>query len=226
VSLFSGRKNSSYNSVSVSSPTSSNRMELLSMFDVEFDFPAGRVRLYKPGSAKLLETTSMVPIPAVVINDTGLIGIRLTAPGKSQPVLAFLDCGSTFSAVNWKAAKLLGLPDKGDPIYEKAKIMAFGIDGRPMELPIVMEKFSFLGESMTNNGQLIGFAEPPATWEPWDATPIGVGDLPAFSSVLGDGVRPFTGPAALVGIDVIGQRRVIFEAGSGTRERRILVSSR
>jgi hypothetical protein len=204
-------------------------MEMLSMFDADFDFKAGRIRLYEPGStSKLLKsgTSNLAEIPAVVINETGLIGIRLAAPGMSQPVLAFLDCGSTFSALNWQAAELLGLPGKGDPLYKKTnKISAIGIDGKIMELPVVPKQFTFLGETLRGTaGELTGFAQPPPGWKPWNTVQVAVGDLPAFKSVLGDGVRPFTGPAALIGLDVLSQRRVIFETAKSGRQRRVLVS--
>jgi hypothetical protein len=40
------------------------------------------------------------------------------------------------------------------------------------------------------------------------------GDLPVFSQLLGDGNTrtPFKGPAALIGLDVLAQRRVVLEA--------------
>jgi hypothetical protein len=42
-------------------------------------------------------------------------------------------------------------------------------------------------------------------------------------------VRPYTGPAALIGLDILAQRRFILESAAGnkenTRRRRIFVSS-
>lgn len=207
-------------------------MEMLSLFDVDFDFSKNRVRFWRPASAAkaaLKEGRRLVEIPAAVINETGLIGIRLTAPDKQQqPILAFLDCGSTFSAVNWQAAKLLGLPNKGDPLYEKApKIYALGIDGRPLQLPTVRQQLSFVGDAVQKDGRLAGFEQPPAEWKPWDEVQLAVGDLPAFSSILGDGTRPYTGPAALIGLDVLSQRPLILETSKdNTRKRRVLVSPR
>jgi Aspartyl protease len=206
-------------------------MELLSQFDVDFDFPNCRLRLYRPGTAakevKLMK--SMVEIPAVVINETGLLGIRLTTLGSFQPILAFLDCGSTFSAMNWKAAGLLGLPtNKSDALYKNAPaIQAIGIDGRPLLLPIVKKQLTFAGDVVTDptTHRPIGFASPPPSWKPWNTVQMAVGDIPAFQTILGDGVRPFQGPAALLGLDVLAQRRVILEAGpSDARRRRIFVS--
>ena len=199
-------------------------MELLSLFDVDFDFKNNRLRFWKPGTA---DTTGLVEIPAVVINESGLIGIRLSVPGAKQPILAFLDCGSTFSCMNWKAAAQLGLPPKTDPSYSNGlAVSAVGIDGRLLELPIIKQELTFTGDiEKDSSGQPIGFYPPPKGWKNWDPVNLAIGDLPAFRSVLGDGVIPYEGPAALVGLDILGQRRVIFEAGRDkTRRRRIFMA--
>jgi hypothetical protein len=199
--------------------------EFLSRFDVDLDFPAGRVRLYRPGTAN---KAGFVPIPAVVINETGLLGIRLSAGAGNQPILAFIDCGSTFSAVNWQAAAFLGLPPKTDPTYRKGRtIYAVGIDGRPLQLPTIPASLSFAGDAqLDTQGRVAGFESPPTHWKPWKSVHVAVGDLPVFPEVLGDGVHPYTGPAGLIGLDILGQRRCIIESAgdSRTRMRRIFVS--
>lgn len=210
-------------------------MEMLSLFDVDFDFPASRIRFWKPGTAaKAISATNqqMVPIPAVVINETGLIGIRLTTPQSEQPILGFLDCGSSFSAMNWLAASYLNLPvSKQDSEQRSAKapsVMAIGIDGRPLTLPLHDAQFTFRGNAIMDNkiGRPKGFELPPANFKAWKPVKVAIGDLPAFSSILGDGVTPYKGPAVLIGLDILAQRRVILENGSkGTRERRVLVSA-
>lgn len=202
--------------------------EILSQYDVDLDFPAGRVRLYKPGTAAASAAKGLVEIPAIVINETGLLGFRLRS-GENQPILAFIDCGSTFSAVNWKAAAFLGLPtNRNDPAYRKGPgIMAVGIDGRPLQLPTIQKSLTFAGEAKTDNqGQLAGFESAPSNWKPWKPVFLAVGDLPVFPQVLGDGVHPYTGPAALIGLDVLAQRRVIIESAgqARTRRRRLFVS--
>jgi hypothetical protein len=74
-------------------------------------------------------------------------------------------------------------------------------------------------------GKPNGFQQPPSSWKPWDEVDLAIGDLPVFPSLLGDGTRPFLGPAALLGLDVLSQRRVILESGGpGTRRRRVFVS--
>ena len=213
--------------------------ELLSRYDLDLDFRANRVRMYRPGTAVRsidLVKGGMVEIPSVEINDTGLIGIRLTAAAtgdvrqSQQPVLAFLDCGSTFSAVNAKAAALWGLPTSPrDPAYQNGpKMLAVGIDGRPMQLPTIAQSLSFAGEARRDpaTGRLLGFDQPPKQWRPWKAVQMVVADLPVFPELLGDGVTPYLGPAALLGLDVLSQRRVIFEADEvRSRRRRLFVSA-
>lgn len=200
-------------------------MEVLSQFDVDFDFPKNRIRFWKPRTAK---KSGLDEIPAVVINETGLIGIRLSVPGAKQPIVAFLDCGATFSCLNWKAAALFGLPPKSDPVYRsKPAVAALGIDGNMMRLPVVEQQLTFAGEVERDpaTGRPSGFAPPPSDWTPWDPIQMAVGDIPAFSTILGDGVTPFDGPAALIGLDVLAQRRVVLEAAQdSSRRRRVFVS--
>lgn len=55
--------------------------ELLQNFDVDFDFPASRIRLFRPGEgAAAAEAAGLVPLPAAVLNETGILGIRATSP--------------------------------------------------------------------------------------------------------------------------------------------------
>ena len=208
-------------------------MELLSLYDIDLDFPNKRVRFWEPGSMNAATNPDLVEIPAVVINETGLLGIRLTVPGAQQPILGFIDCGASFSCLNWKAAKALGLPDpKTDAAaYRKGPaVSAIGIDGRPMTLPTYKTELSYAGGAKIDPStkRPVGFASPPSEWKPWNPVQLAVGDLPVFSSMLGDGVTPYEGPAALIGLDVLAQRRVVLGAGDqtkkSTRVRRLLVS--
>jgi hypothetical protein len=62
-------------------------MEVLSQFDVDFDFLAGRLRLWAPGTAASgggaeAVGSYMAEVPAAVLNETGLVGIRLSSPSR------------------------------------------------------------------------------------------------------------------------------------------------
>ena len=202
-------------------------MEFLSLFDVDLDFPQNRIRLFEPGN---VDAPNLVELPAVVINESLLIGIRVSSPDRQsgQPILGILDCGSTFSCINWKAAQALGLPPQNDPMYRSGPaISALGIDGRPMTLTTVRKQLSYAGNPIfdPDSKSPVGFELPPAIWKPWDPVQIAVGDLPVFSQVLGDGVTPYEGPAALIGLDILAQRREVLEAGnSNSRRRKVAIS--
>lgn len=207
-------------------------MELLDQFDTDLDFPKNRLRLWSPGTAAgAASKAGLVTIPDAVLNETGLLGIRVTstnAPGPRQPLVGILDCGASFSAVNWAAAKFLGLPSKDDmSAYRNSPtIMAQGIDGRPLMLPTHKVQFTYVGDAKkdASTGQ-VTFEDVAPQWKPWNPVTVGIGDLPVFSQLLGDGVRPYNGPAVLLGLDVLSQRRVILETGRG-RSRKMYVEPR
>ena len=209
-------------------------MEMLDMFDVDFDFPNGRLRLWAPGTASMIaKKDKMIVISDGVINDTGLLGLRLTnnnndisgSPNK-QPVLGIIDTGASFSTVNWAAAPYLGIPSKeNEEAYRNSpKILGLGIDMKPINLSTTNLSFTFLGESYrdSNSGQLL-FKNPPSNWKPWNEVTVAVGDLPVFSQLLGNGVKSYNGPAVLLGLDILSQRRMILETGRG-RKRNLYIS--
>ncbi|KAL4421485.1 hypothetical protein ABPG75_010776 [Micractinium tetrahymenae] len=209
--------------------------ELLSLFDLDLDFRAGRLRLYRPGDGVAAAAAAgLVEVPAAVLNETGVLGIRATSPAAAQrggqPFVGILDCGASFSALNWKAAVLAGLPPKGDAAYNTRErgVAIVGVDGKPQVLPTTSVQFSFAGAPhRAEGGGGLRFDPPPAGWRPWDPVTAAVGELPVFSLMLGDGSRPYEGPAALLGLDVLSQRRVVISAGAGRsgRARQLWVSA-
>lgn len=212
-------------------------MEVLERFDVDLDFPAGRLRLWKPGTVRAVaEKAGMTKIDDIVVNETRLLGFRVVssnAPRGSsgdittQPFLGVVDCGASFSVVNWRAAACLGLPPQSDVVYKKMPmVQGMGVDGRPQLLPTTNIELSFCGNAIQSKEDKsnISFEAPPANWKPWRAVPAAIGDLPVFSQLLGDGVTPYKGPAGIIGLDILSQRRVILETGAG-RKRRIYVGN-
>lgn len=101
------------------------------------------------------------------------------------------------------------------------------MDGKPQVLPMASVQFTFAGEASKAAGGGFTFAPPPPSWQPWQPVTAAVGDLPVFSSLIGDGVTPYKGPAALLGLDVLSQRRVVVGAGVGRpgRARPLLVGA-
>lgn len=206
-------------------------MEVLEQFDVDFDFPAGRLRLWKPHTVEsVAKKAGLATVEAVVVNETLLLGFRIVSSSAqkddtggiaAQPFLGVVDCGASFSVVNWAAASLLGLPPQNDASWNKAPaVTGMGVDGRPQLLPTKSIGLSYVGnpKSRTN----MSFEGPPSDFKPWDQVQVAVGDLPVFSQLLGDGRTPYKGPAGIVGLDILTQRRLILET-SATRQRRIYV---
>lgn len=209
-------------------------MEVLQQFDVDFDFPAGRLRLWRPGTVKNeADKAGMAAIDALVVNESLLLGFRVTsadAKGKdgkisAQPYLGLVDCGSSFSIVNWAAASYLGLPPKGAKVYQKSsQVQGMGVDGRPQVLPTYKVQLSYAGDPIQSSSQSMTFQAPSSNWKPWDPISIAIGDLPVFTQLLGDGKNAYNGPAGIIGLDILSQRRVIMETSSG-RKRRIYVGN-
>lgn len=220
-------------------------MEVLEQFDVDFDFPAGRLRLWKPHSVEsVARKASMVTIDALVVNETRLLGFRVvpSAATKSaatlqkgsgtvsgmavaaQPFLGVVDCGASFSVINWAAAPLLGLPPQNDKSYEqRPKVVGLGVDGQPQLLPTATVGLSYCGNPIVSkDNKSMAFEAPPSEWKPWSEIDVAVGDLPVFTQLLGDGITPYRGPAGVIGLDILSQRRLILETSAG-RQRRIYV---
>ena len=207
-------------------------MEVLGQFDVDFDFPAGRLRLWKPHTVeRVAKKAGMSTIDAIVVNETLLLGFRVVSSSApkdgdkvlAQPFLGVVDCGASFSVVNWAAAPLLGLPPQNDASYKKNPMVAgIGVDGRPQLLPTYKVTLSYCGDAIKDKSTL-SFVAPPKDWKPWSPIPIAIGDLPVFTQLLGDGRTPYKGPAGIIGLDILTQRRLILETDVSGRKRRIYV---
>ena len=101
---------------------------------------------------QIAQESGLVEVPAAVLNETGLLGIRLTSadqPQGTQPMVGIIDCGAAFSAVNWAGAQLLGLPAKGDTAAYKASptLYGVGVDGKPLPLFQKSVRLTFAGDA-------------------------------------------------------------------------------
>ena len=210
-------------------------MEVLEQFDVDFDFPAGRLRLWKPHTVEsVAKKAGLVTVDAVVVNETRLLGFRVVSSSapkdgsggiEAQPFLGVVDCGASFSVVNSVAAPLLGLPQPSDNAYKKnPMVTGMGVDGRPQLLPTAKVELSYCGNAKRDQTTM-SFEAPPSDWKPWSPVQLAVGDLPVFTNLLGDGRTPYRGPAGIIGLDLLTQRRVILETSS-SRQRRIFVGKK
>ncbi len=135
-------------------------MELLELFDVDFDFPKERIRFWSPQQSN---KEGLIPIPAAVLNESGLEGIRVISPTQkiNQPMLGIIDSGSSFSVVNLAAADLLGLP-RDPKQYKTPFVQGIGVDGKPLLMPTASVQFSFTGNAMKDpNTGAIRFEAPP-----------------------------------------------------------------
>jgi hypothetical protein len=128
-----------------------------------------------------------------------------------------IDCGAAFSVVNWAGAELLGLPSKKNvEAYRNApSVFGIGIEGKPQQMPTRDVQFTFCGDAFQDENGIVRFDLPSETWKPWDPVKVGIGDMPVFSELIGDGITPYLGPAAIIGLDVLSQRRVVLEHGEG-----------
>ena len=159
-------------------------MEFLDLFDTEFDYPNRKIRFWEPGT---LDKRGLIKIPASVINESGLIGMRVLAEGQKvqQPVIGIIDCGSAFSIINWEAAKIMGLPSRNDKSYDSSgSILGVGLDGNPQQMPLKEVCISFCGDAKKDpsSGEL-SFDTPPPNWIPWK-TKAAIGDIPVFSRLV------------------------------------------
>ena len=78
-------------------------------------------------------------------------------------------------------------------------------------------------------GKVVGFTYPPSRLKPRNPVLAGIVNLPAFEVLLGTKTNPFQGPAAVIGMNILSQRRIILESrnrdGSGRRSCSMFVSS-
>jgi hypothetical protein len=132
-------------------------MEALALFDADLDFPAARVRLWPPGGfAAAGPPRGLTPVPAAVLNESGLLGIRATAaiqspvkaPFQQQPFVGIVDCGASFSAINTAAAQLLGLYGGAGRLKDPGpQVLSLGVDGTPAPYPTTRVTFTFAGNT-------------------------------------------------------------------------------
>ena len=174
--------------------------QALQSYDADIDFPKGKLRLWRPGEgAAIAEKAGLADVEAVVLPDFAILGVRVMQPdGRAAAALGVVDTGAGFSAITPSAAQLL----KAQGGQQAVTIV--GVDGRPLQMPLSSEVTLPLG----------GKALPEGGWETairLKTSSAALGDLPALE-IFAAGK-----PAVLLGLDVLGRRRLVFTAGSGPK---------
>lgn len=172
--------------------------QALQSYDADIDFPAGKLRLWRPGEgAAVAQKAGLADVEAVVLPEFAILGVRVMQPGAcAAAALGIVDTGAGFSAITPSAAQLL----KAQAGQQAVTII--GVDGRPLQLPLTSEVTLPLG----------GKGGPEGGWDTavsLKTSRAALGDLPALK-IFANGK-----PAVLLGLDVLGNRRLVFAAGSG-----------
>ena len=151
--------------------------------DTQIDLVRGQLRLFPAGTARTRPDLAPPGYAHVPFTDVGdLACVRVRLDG-GEPVPAIVDFGATQSIVNREAASLVGVV----PPKTGGGSVAVGADGR--NIPVGIHVFRSL-----------------AVGDVTVATPtLVVADLPVFEQ-LG-----LTGPAVIVGLDVLGGRVVVLD---------------
>ncbi|KAJ1462005.1 hypothetical protein M885DRAFT_602606 [Pelagophyceae sp. CCMP2097] len=182
-------------------------LEFMDHFDVDLDFPNGRLRLWQPGDgAANAIKDGLNAIPTAVLGGT-LLAVRVAARGSPQPFIGIIDTGASFSTLSMGVARLAGVRvDDKDAFEDAPRLWGIGIDGRPMNLPIVRVPLQFDTGAVTAEGFEAAAVVP-------HPHPCAVGDLPVFSETLGPARGEY---AALIGLDVLALGRTVFAGGTSS----------
>ncbi|CAE7229702.1 RAB6A [Symbiodinium natans] len=182
-------------------------------YDAEFDFSAGKLRLWRPGAGvAMARAQGMREVQGVLLPELGILGIRVMQPGSSgaAAALGIVDTGAAFSAMNDAAARSLRVsPEPG------VAMMVMGVDGRPLKLPLAKNVKLPLGGAQREAG-----GWETAVTLATDAT--AVGNLPALAAFVGDESKP----CVLLGLDVLSQRRILFASGDDPRKQLLFVDAK
>jgi hypothetical protein len=187
-------------------------MEFVSQFDLDVDFPAGKIRLWNPGEGvKQAQADKLVAVPVSLIPGD-ILGVRVAAGEGTTPFLGVVDLGASFTLMNTAAAKLSNLPLTSEP--GKTGIAATGVDGRQTMLASRTTDITLLGFEDWNDGSRWGdsAALQKAKMLKFDGIRTGVGEVAVFEQLLSTPGNPWMGPAGLLGLDIWMKTRIMFGA--------------
>jgi hypothetical protein len=168
----------------------------------------------------------MTEVPAALLPG-GVLGVCVRGQfGSTQPFTGIIDCGSSVTILSKGAATLAGVDTKG---FVKGRTLAgVGIDGRPFEMPIATAALQLAGDfdskracfpvvSLPRTRPQIIYYTTCITDGVTDLQvaklPVGVvavGNIPVLTDLLG----PSGDTAAVLGIDMWSQGRLMFLGGA------------
>lgn len=162
-----------------------------------------------------------VELPALRL-PLDLLGVLLSVPGASEPVLGIVDTGASHSVVNMRAAHALGLtPSSMQSQDRNWMVSGVGLGGIALEMPLVVtENVTLSGAAHILETASADDAIERGPWSfskmtcqtkhtagPFSAVAIAVGDIGLFDELFSDArLGRFRGPAALIGQDLLTQR--------------------
>ncbi|CEL94712.1 unnamed protein product [Vitrella brassicaformis CCMP3155] len=177
-------------------------LDFLSQFGaIDVDFLEGKIKLYPKGQAAAAKAAlqeaaadrkdlSLIATPVSSLPGP-LLAIDGALSEQEAPVTAVLDLGSTYSIVNWPAARSVGIDREAEGV-QRGVMKATGIDGAPIEVD--RAAFPLCGVKGTD-GALKAFKRD---------VKLNVADFPWFARAgLADK------PAMLLGLDVLGAGRLL-----------------
>mmetsp|Transcript_48001 Transcript_48001/g.108993 ORF Transcript_48001/g.108993 Transcript_48001/m.108993 type:complete len:437 (+) Transcript_48001:98-1408(+) len=192
-------------------------LEFMEAFDVDLDFPKQRLRLWRrgDGAAKARLDPKLVEVPAALLPG-GVLGVRVAGAAQKQPFLGIVDCGASFSTLSPGAASLAGVEASSPKAGSQTRLVGVGIDGRPLPLPLADKPAALrlVGNpgASSRGGGPGGAASAFPVLAALPEVRCAVSQLPVFYEVLG---AEAGGVAALIGLDVLAQGRLLFAAPSG-----------
>eukprot|EP00403_Amphidinium_massartii_P028787 CAMPEP_0178399912 /NCGR_PEP_ID=MMETSP0689_2-20121128/15520_1 /TAXON_ID=160604 /ORGANISM="Amphidinium massartii, Strain CS-259" /LENGTH=665 /DNA_ID=CAMNT_0020020695 /DNA_START=76 /DNA_END=2070 /DNA_ORIENTATION=- len=181
------------------------------------DRAASELKIFKNQDASAVaEQAGLVRIPGQEL-PSGLFGVELqhmplaVCPGwgdssemLSAKVSAMVDSGSSYSIMNWAAAKLMfGLTANDKVVQEAPKVRGIGVSGGQLDFPLVQLSLGLAASSTGKEGIQLGTVS------------VAIGDAPIFDQLFGreeEGLMGFFGqgkpkPGALIGQDLLSQQR-------------------
>mmetsp|Transcript_14558 Transcript_14558/g.37666 ORF Transcript_14558/g.37666 Transcript_14558/m.37666 type:complete len:555 (-) Transcript_14558:129-1793(-) len=210
-------------------------------YDLDVDRYAQKLSLFSAGEAAKQTFYSNVKRLVGMSLPSGSLGVAVrgiapaTEDGPSKEVyfVGLVDTGAAHTVMNWEAAKLLGYEGPNDPVFRAAtKVVGAGTKGTAEEMPVVQARLALCGvmegvkpmiksvskeqfESTGGNGWYFERLSEGAGLVQLGAVNVAIGDVLGLVALDDSRIGPFTGPAAIIGQDLLFQaKRVIMDVSN------------